>query len=121
MFAIKIPIVVANKVSNGVSFSEEALKDIVTKFKVNNKPIPVSYIIPDMQAALPLGVIQNLEYNEQNKVLEATITIALDFGLGGTATQKLSTPEGVRVTSFDLQGLGAVLSIPKQPQSKIIK
>jgi len=121
MFILKIPIASADKLFNGISFSEDALKDMVAKFKVNSSLLGVSYVVPNTQVSLPLGVIHDLEYNESNKTVEATLHISLSFSLGGQAVTKLSTPNGTRITEFSLKGLGAFFTIPQQPQSKIIK
>ena len=119
MLPVQQPIIIADKIINGMSFSEEACLKIVESFKKEKKQLPIHLILGT--AAFPLGLITDLEYNKEHKVVIATIVLFMDFGISGTPLVKLDTPEGVRVSEYQIKGIGGFINIPKpKEEPKII-
>jgi hypothetical protein len=121
MFTIKYPILKANDITNGMSFSPEACIKMVEDFTKAGQPMPLQLLIQG-GGGIPMGIVSALEYDEKQKVILATITFMLGIHVGGSTLAKITTPDGDRVMDYKLMGIGCVILNPKPAaeKSKII-
>ncbi len=104
MLDIKVKILGVGHTGGGF-ITEDAANSLVDRFQKKSEKM---FVRLD-KSPLIIGEVSKLEYDPTAKVVNAMLTINLDFTTGGRILQSLETPQGRRVIDCELLTVNALL------------